>query len=279
MASAACAVHCLAAPLLLLFVPVLGGWWSHPAAHWLLAGLVLPLAGWVVLRGYQKHRRRVALVAVALGGGLVLAGAVLPHLDSPAAQAAVRLGPAPGGAIVVPTAAAAVIPDFTMSQEPTAAEAAATQACAAGGDCPSGPETCSSKTTAEKEPGETKLTSALAALQASPEATVSECETECTDGGACANDAAALAVFNSADPIGIDTPPAVAVAAIDTCCPSVAFDAETGRASVSLPAGSLVTILGSLFLVLAHGINLHGCRCASRDAAAASGAGCGCLDK
>ncbi|MFK7788014.1 MAG: MerC family mercury resistance protein, partial [Phycisphaeraceae bacterium] len=40
-ASLLCAIHCLAAPFLLLLLPAAGSIWSHPAVHWILALLVV----------------------------------------------------------------------------------------------------------------------------------------------------------------------------------------------------------------------------------------------
>lgn len=184
-ASVACVVHCLAAPLLLLFLPVLGAWWSHPAAHWALAALVLPLAGFVVMRGYRKHRRRIAVVALVLGCVFIVAGLVLPHVEGASGLS------------------------FGLSS----AEAQAV------------------------DPGLDELL--VLAGDASADAADEECS--------------------------------------DTCCPSLAVDAETGKASFNFPPGSVATFLGSVFLVLAHGVNLHGCLCLRRSAQA-SADGCGCVD-
>ena len=47
IASVGCAIHCMVAPLLVVFAPTLGGWWVHPATHLLIAALVLPNANLV----------------------------------------------------------------------------------------------------------------------------------------------------------------------------------------------------------------------------------------
>ncbi|MEM6854770.1 MAG: MerC domain-containing protein [Planctomycetota bacterium] len=179
IASLACVVHCLAAPFLLLLLPTLGSMWSHPAAHWVLAALVLPLAGVVIWRGYRLHRKRLALIAVSLGAALIVAGLVLPAL------------PAEGG---------------------TAASAASAESFQFGlvGHAVSDGETAGA-------------------------------EPACTE----------------------------------SCCPSLTPDPETGSLAMSIPPAGIVTLVGSVLLVFAHGINLWGCRCFSQ--AAASGAGaCGC---
>ncbi len=175
VASVACAIHCLIAPLLLLFLPAFGTIWSHPAAHWIMAALVLPLALIVIYRGYRKHRRRSALVASGLGVVFIVAGLILPTTSEPGSG----LG-------------------LTLAQGPT--------------------------------------------------------------------------------PVHADSDPASA-ACPDTCCPSIVQDAETGATHLSIPPASLSTIIGSVLLVLAHGINLHGCRCFSRSASPdAPASACGCVD-
>jgi len=79
-ASAACAVHCLAAPLLFLAAPAFAGICAHPLSHALFALLVLPLAGTVLLRGYRVHRRPWVAAAAVLGSGCILTGSLLPFL-------------------------------------------------------------------------------------------------------------------------------------------------------------------------------------------------------
>ncbi len=162
-ASVACAVHCLIAPFLFLLLPAFGSVWSHPAAHWILAALILPLALLVIYRGYRIHRRRAALIAAGLGAALIVAGLLIPLVDT---------------------------------------------------------ETVSSASTQQSRPP--------AAGASSPVATNSE--------------------FG-----------------VDTCCPSVTIDPQTGAASLNMPPASIVTLIGSVLLVTAHGINLHGCRCFRRD--------------
>lgn len=186
VASLGCAVHCLAAPFLLLLLPTLGSVWSHPAAHWVLAALVLPLAGVVVWRGYRLHRKRLALIAMGLGAAFIIAGLILPAL------------PAAG----LPPASAESIHFSHVGQETHA-----------GHD--------------------------LHAIG---------------EGG---------------------LPGAATTACTDTCCPVITHDAETGSLAISIPPAGIVTLIGSVLLVFAHGINLWGCRCFS--AATAHDAGtCGC---
>jgi len=80
-ASILCAVHCAVAPLLFLAVPTFAGIWAHPSSHALIAMLVLPLAGTVVLRGYRVHRRRWVAASAALGGMCIVVGSCLPFVS------------------------------------------------------------------------------------------------------------------------------------------------------------------------------------------------------
>lgn len=171
-ASLLCAVHCLAAPFLLLLLPAAGSIWSHPAVHWVLAVLVVPLALWVLYNGYRKHGSKLTLVAASLGALLILAGLVSPmvHTD-PVVEFSV---PAIFGEPAAPPVAAA--------------------------------------------------------------------ETTCTE----------------------------------ACCPSITHDAANSASIISMPPGGLLTLLGSVLLVLAHASNLISCRCFSKDECCTEEKACGC---
>ncbi len=80
-ASLLCAVHCLAAPFLLLLLPAAGSVWAHPLVHWVLAVLVLPLALWVIYGGYRRHRKTWTLVAAGVGSACIVAGLILPMVS------------------------------------------------------------------------------------------------------------------------------------------------------------------------------------------------------
>jgi len=195
VASAACAVHCLAAPFLLLLLPVAGSIWAHPAVHWVLAGLVLPLAVVVVFRGYQLHGRRWALVVASLGAALIVSGLILP-------------GTGVGGPGAVVPIAAAVTPPV-----------------------PEGPA----------------LTAAAAHAHA-PEDAASSC------GGCCPS-----VVYETA-PAPVEAAPTAAVAGNGALVASP----KPVAASLRIPPAGIVTLIGSVLLVLAHAVNLHGCRCFRR---------------
>ena len=88
-ASAACAVHCLVAPLLFLIVPSIAGVWSHPLSHAVIALVVLPLASSVLFKGYRLHGRRWVAASTMIGIGAVIIGCLLPYVGGAAEAAAV----------------------------------------------------------------------------------------------------------------------------------------------------------------------------------------------
>ena len=61
-ASILCAIHCAAAPFLLLLLPAFGKIWAHPMSHILVAMLVVPLAAFSIRRGYLTHQKKWVLV-------------------------------------------------------------------------------------------------------------------------------------------------------------------------------------------------------------------------
>ncbi len=78
--SVVCAIHCAVTPLILLAAPAFGRVWSHPASHWLVAVFVVPLAVFMVTKGYRRHRRKWIVASGVFGIALVLAGAAAPSL-------------------------------------------------------------------------------------------------------------------------------------------------------------------------------------------------------
>ena len=83
LASVGCAIHCMAAPLLVLFAPTLGGLWVHPATHMLIGAFVLPIALCALVRGYGIHQKRWIVTVGGIGMLGVLVGVFLPWLVSP----------------------------------------------------------------------------------------------------------------------------------------------------------------------------------------------------
>jgi len=95
-ASLACAIHCLAAPFFLLLLPAAGSVWSHPSVHWVLAALVLPLALYVIYRGYTRHKRRAAMLFAVLGAALIIAGLLVPDTVAHAGPETAAAATGPG---------------------------------------------------------------------------------------------------------------------------------------------------------------------------------------
>jgi hypothetical protein len=181
-ASVACAIHCIAAPFLLLLLPAAGSIWSDPLVHWVLAALVLPLAVWVIYRGYRKHGKRMTLAAAITGSAFVVAGLIAPMVSTQ--------------------------PLFTTSA-----------------------------------PAIVNLVATSAPAQAA-----------------------------MGEPHG-EPAPAAASTCSAACCPTVAIEqssaATPATATLGFPAGGVLTIIGSILLVLAHATNIHACRCWSRHGSAA----------
>jgi hypothetical protein len=78
-ASILCAIHCAVTPFLFLLAPAFGKVWAHPASHWLVALLVVPLAAVMLHRGFRRHRRTWIVACGMLGIFLVMAGAAIPY--------------------------------------------------------------------------------------------------------------------------------------------------------------------------------------------------------
>ena len=83
VASVLCAIHCAVTPFLLLLLPTFGKAWSHPATHWGMALLVVPLAGFMVRSSFKKHGRKWVVAAGSLGILFILSGAAAPYLEEP----------------------------------------------------------------------------------------------------------------------------------------------------------------------------------------------------
>lgn len=74
LCSAACMVHCVVLPLLILALPVLAGSLAVPEnAHIVLLALAAPAAGVALTLGYRRHRQHMPIIVGAIG--LILLGA------------------------------------------------------------------------------------------------------------------------------------------------------------------------------------------------------------
>ncbi|MBP84899.1 MAG: hypothetical protein CMO61_13725 [Verrucomicrobiales bacterium] len=95
VASTLCAIHCAVTPPLLLLLPAFGEVWAHPATHWGMALLVVPIAIAMIISGYRQHRRKWIVAVGSLGVSLVLIGAALPYLQSSETIMAAAVTPTP----------------------------------------------------------------------------------------------------------------------------------------------------------------------------------------
>ena len=83
-AASACAVHCLAAPIVLAAAPLLGSAWSSPKTHWLFAAISIPTALSLLIRNLRRssgttRRRARQLGALAVVGvALIVLGLLAP---------------------------------------------------------------------------------------------------------------------------------------------------------------------------------------------------------
>ena len=117
VASVLCAIHCAAAPILLLALPTFGRVWAHPASHWGMALLVVPVAAIMAYRGFLKHRRKWVLGFATIGILFVIAGGFLPYLE-------IGENPANGLSITLPGTSADLAGTCTDSCCPSTTEVA-----------------------------------------------------------------------------------------------------------------------------------------------------------
>ncbi|MEP2775939.1 MAG: MerC domain-containing protein [Luteolibacter sp.] len=115
LASVLCAIHCAAAPVLLLALPTFGRIWAHPATHWGMAILVVPIAAAMACHGFRRHRRKWVAGFAALGILFVIVGGALPYLEF-------GKNTANGLSIPLPGTAAQATEQCTDSCCPSAAE-------------------------------------------------------------------------------------------------------------------------------------------------------------
>jgi hypothetical protein len=80
-ASILCAVHCALTPVLLIMLPTFGKAWAHPSTHWGMALVVIPIAIFMMRKGYKTHSKKWILVVGSLGVAFIIAGAILPYIE------------------------------------------------------------------------------------------------------------------------------------------------------------------------------------------------------
>ena len=117
IASIACAIHCVATPFLLLALPTFGKAWSHPASHWGMALLVIPIAVMMMSKGYARHRRKWIMGIGTTGILFVLAGAIAPYFDGNRSVLPKTVGAADPANHGESSCADSCCPSFTKNEE------------------------------------------------------------------------------------------------------------------------------------------------------------------
>lgn len=82
LASILCAIHCALTPVLLIMLPTFGKAWAHPSTHWGMALVVIPIAIFMMRKGYKKHGRKWVVAAGIAGITFIIAGAILPYVEA-----------------------------------------------------------------------------------------------------------------------------------------------------------------------------------------------------
>ena len=139
VASTLCAIHCAVTQPLLLILPAFGKVWAHPATHWGMALLVVPIAIAMMISGYRQHRRKWIVAVGSLGVSLVLIGAALPYLKSSEPIVAAAVTPTPAS-LESETSLPTSEDESTLSSaadDSITAESGHEESCAADACCPS----------------------------------------------------------------------------------------------------------------------------------------------
>lgn len=74
--SVLCAIHCTLGPLLILFVPALGGIFANESFHLGLFLAIVPVAGFTFLRCYKKHKSKGTLALAFFAILLLFSGLI-----------------------------------------------------------------------------------------------------------------------------------------------------------------------------------------------------------
>jgi len=82
LASILCAIHCALTPVFLILLPTFGKAWAHPSNHWGMALIVIPIAIFMMRKGYNKHGRKWVIIAGVAGISFIIVGAILPYVEA-----------------------------------------------------------------------------------------------------------------------------------------------------------------------------------------------------
>jgi hypothetical protein len=74
-----CAIHCTLGPLLILFLPALGGIFGSELFHLGVFFAIVPIAGMTFIRCYKKHKSKETLILAMIAIALLLTGLVTEH--------------------------------------------------------------------------------------------------------------------------------------------------------------------------------------------------------
>ncbi|MDG1982986.1 MAG: MerC domain-containing protein [Planctomycetota bacterium] len=81
LAAGACAIHCMAAPLVLGLAPAIGSFWASPKTHWAFAAITVPAAASLLWRARRSRWPRRVATAAVMGSLLVLIGLAAPGAE------------------------------------------------------------------------------------------------------------------------------------------------------------------------------------------------------
>lgn len=81
LASILCAIHCALTPVLLIMLPTFGKAWAHPSTHWGMALVVIPIAVFMMRKGYQRHAKKWVVIVGSAGILFIVVGAILPYVE------------------------------------------------------------------------------------------------------------------------------------------------------------------------------------------------------
>lgn len=84
LAAGTCAIHCMAAPVVLAFAPLVGGMWTSPTTHWVFAAVSLPAAISLLRRNMRRKSvqvRRILAGLATVGTLLILMGLAVPGTE------------------------------------------------------------------------------------------------------------------------------------------------------------------------------------------------------
>jgi hypothetical protein len=90
----ACAVHCIATPLIVGVLPVVGLPLLHPRTEWLFLAFSLVLSSVAVFSGCVRHDRWLPVAAFFAGAALLVASHAILDDDGMAARLAIVVGAA-----------------------------------------------------------------------------------------------------------------------------------------------------------------------------------------